>query len=156
MSMNVVQWLGDLLLSQWIWSITFDLIHYTFSFCIMFMVLLVFTKNTLLKNLFLSLSSMLFAFAALFFIGTTVLDTICNWNYCPLSAAPLSLQKGDVMKANLLLAGFIALLQGLFFVLFSYISRHRALPYFYVALLSNFIAAFLAYGHIILTMRHLF
>ena len=145
-----------LFLSQWIWSITFDFSHYTFSFCIMLTILFLFTKDRLINNLLLSLVSTGCAFGVLFFIGTIVLSTLCNWNYCPLSAAPLLLQKSDVMKANLLLAGIVTLFQALFFIVFSYISRYRALPYICVALLSNLIAALCAYGQIIITMRHLF
>lgn len=154
--MNILQSLGDLVLSQWIWSMTFDFVHYTLSFCIMFIIVLIFTKKSFLHSLFITLFSILFSFAALFFIGTIVLDTICNWNYCPLSTAPISLSKGDVMKANFILAGFVSLFQGLFFILLSFILKQRVSPYFYTALLSNFLAAFFAYGYIIVNMRHLF
>lgn len=154
--MNMIQWFGDLLLSQWIWSMTFDLSHYVFSFCIMFFILFLFTKDRFINNFLLSLFSIIFSFAALFFIATIVLDTFCNWHYCPLSTAALSLQRQDVMKANLSLACFLTLFQCLFFILFSYISRYKALPYCCVILLSNAIAALCSYGYIITTMHHLF
>lgn len=151
--MNIIQSFGDLVLSQWIWSITFGFSHYTFSFFIMLIILLLFTKDRFLSSFFITTCSILCSFGIFFFIATVGLDYLCSWHYCPVFNAPLSLQKSDVLIANVIFAGFTTLFQTLFFTLFSFFSSYRAFPYICVALLSNCIAALCSYGYILITMR---
>jgi hypothetical protein len=153
--MNIIQWLGDLILSQWIWSITFAFSHYTFSFFIMLIILSLFTKDRFFSSFFITTASLLCAFGIFFFIATVGLDYLCSWQYCPVFNAPLSLQKADVMRENLILAGFITVFQTLFFTVFSFLTWYRAFPYICVALLSNCIAALCCYGYILVTMEKL-
>lgn len=151
--MNMIQWLGDLILSEWIWSITFAFSHYTFSFFIMLFILALFTKDRFLSSFFIAGCSILFSFGLFFFIATIGLDYLCSWQYCPVFNAPLALQRADVLKANVFLATLIMFFQTLFFGLFSLFSSYRAFPYICVALLSNYIAALCTYGYILITMH---
>lgn len=151
----IIQWLGDLILSQWIWSITFDFYHYIITFFTMLGILLLFTKERLFKSFLISLASIVSAFGIFFLIATTGLDLLCSWHYCPVFNAPLTLQRPDILMANLTLALFVTCFQALFFALFSFFSRYRAFSYICVALLSNGIAALCSYGYIIMTMHHI-
>jgi hypothetical protein len=154
--MYIAQYVGDFLLSQWIWCVTFDLSHFIFGFWFMFILLAVSTKERLMRLSIISLTSYMFAFGFLFFLGAGLLSWLCDWSCDNCLFNPLVVTQWDVIQTNLVTGLVLTVFQALFFWGLSFVVSLPIRTYILVALASNMIAAWFAYVHILITMRHLF
>lgn len=114
--MYIMQYLGDFLLAQWIWCVTFDLSHFIFAFLIMFFILTVSSKERLARIGLISFCSYTFAFGLLFFLGVCCLSWMCNWDCNHRVFSPLVVNQWDVIQTNFLTGLIVTIFQALFFI----------------------------------------
>jgi len=153
--MSISHRIGDFLLSEWLWAFTFDWSHIFLSTGIMFMCLRLFSSGSFLRASLLAVGSHIFALAAFsgFVIG--VMINMLQWEYTQ-TIISANLTATQVMMANLWLAAIFLFFQTFFFFVIQLFGIVRVLPFFFVALISNGIAALVSYGAIWMTVGYLF
>lgn len=141
---NVVKWVGDFLLTSWIWNITFDIYHPIVTGIIMFCLLRMVMHRRRLESFAISTMLQLCTFGL--FTAKVIFGVInfLGWQYEPLPAEE-AMNMMHTFIPSLYVGLLYALFQSLFFILGRCIWRYNLTRFLTMTWVSNFCGALISY-----------
>ena len=142
--MNSIKAIGDIIVSSWIWNITFDWYHPLLAFIFMFCFLRFILKQKSIEAIGISFFAQVFAFGLLSAIVVFGLVYFFNWQFEPLHAQH-AIQSMKVFMPSITLAIIYALNQTLLLAGARCIWSFNITNFIILVWASNGCAAFFSY-----------
>lgn len=141
---NFTKWIGDFLLTSWIWNITFDIYHPLVTGIVMFFLLRLVMHRRRLESFFISGMIQLCTFGLFTAKVVFGIITFLGWQY-----EPLHTEQAVTMLHTLIPSLYVglvyALLQSLFFILGRCVWRYNLKKFLMMTWVSNFCGALISY-----------
>jgi len=148
--MIILNKIGDFLLSEWLWSMTFAWSYFVILFFILWFLLYCIKKTSLFYACLLSFLAITCSFIIFLIIVIGIFFHLLQWWYVP--------QEYNVtitpFFANFYLATLYACLQSIFFYSTHRLFRLTTDKLFLIIYLSNGLAAYISYLYIITAFKH--
>ncbi len=136
--------MGDFLLTNWIWNITFDIYHPIVTAIIMFCLLRFMLHRRRLESLAISIIMQVFAFGLLTIEVVFGFIRVLQWQYDPLPADQ-AMEMMGVLMPSLWVGLIYALFQSLFFIMSRALWRFNLKKYLLMTWISNGCGALISY-----------
>ncbi len=153
--MELVARLCDFLLSEWLWSMTFDLYHIPINIVFLFLGLTFIVGMRTIRALLLSFSAHVFSFAVFTAIVVGALKSGLEW-VPSAHSEQIPTQGLNFFYASMSLGAIHATLQSIFLLAVMRWSEHRTLSAIVVTWISNVLSGLISYAGIIVTMSYVF
>jgi hypothetical protein len=149
--MNIGVTIADFLLSEWLWSVTFDWYQVIIGIPVMFLLLRLFAGMRTVRALLIACSAYFVGFMLYFLIVSGILSYFMDVkDMMAQSAIPI-----NPFLASIRLGIIYALMQSIFLGCIYYGSTNRIRAVVLVIWISNFLTALISYVLIVKTMAHL-
>ena len=113
--MTILTHMGDFLLGQWLWSVTWDWYHIPINIVLMCLAFNWILRLTIIPSAFLAILANLYAFIVYFALVVGGLMYLLNFSYDPYTASPYT--ASDPLHACIYLGLIYTILQATFFLL---------------------------------------
>ncbi len=140
----ITKWIGDFLLTSWIWNITFDVYHPFVTGIVMFCLLRFMLHRRRLESLAISLIVQLFAFGLLTAEVVFGVIRMLGWQYEPLPTEE-AMNMMHVLVPSLWVGILYAIFQSLFFMIGRCIWRFNLKRFLVMTWISNGCGAIISY-----------
>ena len=148
--MIILNKIGDFLLSEWLWSMTFAWSYFVIAFFILWLLLYFIKKTSFFLACLLSLLAMIFSFIVFLIVVIGIFFHLLQWWYVPQEYSMAT----TPFFANFYLAILYAGLQSIFFYSIHTLFRLTKDKLLLIIYLSNGLAAYISYLYIITAFKH--
>ncbi len=148
--MVILNKIGDFLLSEWLWSMTFAWSYFVVVFFILWFLLYYIKKTPFFYACLLSFLALAFSFALFLLIVVGVFFHLLQWWYVPQEYSVTT----TPLFANFYLAILYAIMQSIFFYTTHTLFRLTTDKLLLTIYVSNGLAAYISYLYIITAFKH--
>lgn len=136
--------IGDLLLAQWLWSITFDWYHIVLNMIVFGGILMFVLNKSMMRASLASLGTQLFSFFTYTALVAGIMVYVLNWQYTPPEVPDFS-SKDYILQACLFLGVIYSIIQTSLFSIARIFKPFRFAKVVAATWVSNIFVAFISY-----------